>query len=139
MESEDADSSYPQYTTTPSYPISQHQQQCYGVHLQTDGFLYSPNYPDNYEINEHCLWRVNTPDGDSIFFHFLDYQTEELFDVVKIGYGTSPSTVTSKVYEYSGDTVPDHTVLYDQDMWIEFKSDNGNNFRGFKLELTAGE
>ena len=100
----------------------------------------SPNYPENYEIHEECVWRINTPDGDAIFFRILDFDTENLYDVFKIGYGTAPSMASTVVYVYSGSkSVPDDDVIFDSDIWMRFISDSGNNHRGFQIELTAGK
>ncbi|XP_070551405.1 uncharacterized protein [Ptychodera flava] len=98
----------------------------------------SPNYPDDYEENENCIWRINTPDGDSIFFKILDFDTENLYDVFTIGYGTTVTSVASVGYSYSGDEpTPNDSVLFDKEIWMQFESDSGNNFRGFKIQLTA--
>lgn len=40
------------------------------------GIIYSPNYPQNYDSNEHCEWLLRTEPSHSISLRFTDFDLE---------------------------------------------------------------
>ena len=41
------------------------------------GNIKSPGYPNNYESNTFCTWKINLWEGDHIALDFLDIDLEE--------------------------------------------------------------
>ncbi|XP_077985321.1 dorsal-ventral patterning protein tolloid-like [Glandiceps talaboti] len=96
-------------------------------------YILSPNHPFKYLTKENCHWTIASPDGDAIFLHFLDFATEDQYDKLTIGMTGSDDDI----YNLSGITVPQDILLFTSSIWLKFISDGGNNYRGFKIELTA--
>ena len=39
---------------------------CGGIVTGTSGVLTSPNFPNNYDHDDHCVWRIDAPVGETI-------------------------------------------------------------------------
>ncbi|XP_070534296.1 low-density lipoprotein receptor-related protein 2-like isoform X2 [Ptychodera flava] len=94
----------------------------------------SPNYPENYNINEVCQWVVNVLPGRGALFQFLAFATEECCDRLTVGVGTQSDDTT--LFSHSGIVVPGDTTVNEEVIWIRFSSDSTYTFSGFELLIT---
>lgn len=46
--------------------------------------IYSPNYPNNYDNNQDCLYQIIVPDGNVVQLHFTTLFTEFKMDKIDI-------------------------------------------------------
>ncbi|XP_070564553.1 cubilin-like [Ptychodera flava] len=103
-----------------------------GTHLR----ITSPNYPDNYNNNEYCEWKISALDGNALLLHLRDQRTEYLFDFIHIGEGSDPSDTSSLQHEISGFLRQwEYWTSSTDEVWITFTSDNSITFRGFVIDI----
>lgn len=83
-------------------------------------------YPCNLQQEEIFV----APIGWKILLTITFIHTEELYDVLKIGYGDNP--MTGKVAEYSGGPLNEIKILSEGNkLWLTFTSDGSVNLEGF--------
>lgn len=46
--------------------------ECGGHLISESGYIFSPNYPQNYKSNETCEWLIEVQEGHSIELTFQD-------------------------------------------------------------------
>ena len=56
---------------------------CGGTLNQEDEPIRSPNYPLNYPDNAHCVWKIHTTPGDTIYVYGYSFDIEYSTDCVK--------------------------------------------------------
>ncbi|KAG8008353.1 Macrophage colony-stimulating factor 1 receptor 2, partial [Nibea albiflora] len=97
----------------------------------------SPNYPVSYGSKAKCLWTLHTTKGQNIQLHFLDFDVEEVFDVVEVRDGAGPSSTILAVL--TGSERPTHDLFSTTNqMSVWFFTDSFNEGRGFAANFTSG-
>jgi len=63
---------------------------CGGNFFTTEGFIMSPNYPNNYPALKDCIWTINVPVSNQIELNFTQFILEQSlnchYDFVEIRY-----------------------------------------------------
>ncbi|KAK3579476.1 hypothetical protein CHS0354_028286 [Potamilus streckersoni] len=108
------------------------------VYTGEHGFITSPNYPHNYDNNEHCIWVIAVPGDLAIQLHFLDtFDLEEdpscSYD--KINIFSSDRSIHKG--PFCGSTSPGTLSFPTNNITVEFVTDDSDPYRGFRLEYTA--
>ncbi|XP_077864846.1 cubilin-like [Saccoglossus kowalevskii] len=124
----------------PPSPLPEPSKDCGGnLTAKSDSLLRitSPNYPDNYENNQICEWRVNaSTGGNTLIVYLRDLRTEHLFDWVDIGEGLQPDDSDSRVHHMSGFFLPwTYWESSTDEVWITFSTDYTIAWKGFMLEI----
>ncbi|XP_077864850.1 cubilin-like [Saccoglossus kowalevskii] len=121
----------------PPAPTPLPMKPCGGDFIAKNGtylHITSPNYPDQYDNNEYCEWRVRALSGNALLVHLRDLSTEYLFDWVDIGEGDVPDD--NRVHHISGFLRPwRFWTSSTSEIWVTFSSDASFAFRGFMLDI----
>ena len=99
----------------------------------------SPNYPQDYEANQDCVWIAQISLGRRIRIIFTNFTTELNYDWLEVGNGDNPNDMTSRVIMHSGPDSPKNFVSSGNLIWFHFKSDDGKQESGFTIELKDDE
>jgi len=63
---------------------------CGGNFFTSEGFITSPNFPDNYPLDIDCKWTINVPASNQIELNFTQFYLNEnpdcSYDFVEIRY-----------------------------------------------------
>lgn len=119
-----------------SYIFLNGSQFCGGTYHKESGFIASPNYPRPYPHKRKCAWTIQAPQGRKIQIKIIDFQLEPhkkcLFDSLSIYNGQNRQS--PKIGTYCGETIPESITSHGNAMFLEFKSDSGMAYKGFKIE-----
>uniref|UniRef100_A0A671XF34 Cubilin n=1 Tax=Sparus aurata TaxID=8175 RepID=A0A671XF34_SPAAU len=106
---------------------------------ESPGFLYSPDWPENYPTNQECTWLIRSPDSTVEFnLLFLDMEDYPMcyFDSLVIRDGaTSLSPILATV---CGRHLPGSFHSTGDSMFIHFSSDSSISGRGFNASYSRG-
>jgi len=104
------------------------------------GTIYSPGYPNSYEINKDCKWRILAPFDQKVLIFFtlldLEYDANCIYDSVKIFDGSSDS-YWNKVLTKSYNGLPPPFYSSDRYIYVRFQSDNSLQGEGFVAHYKA--
>ena len=95
-----------------------------------DGYMTSPNYPNNYNTLQSVCWVVSQPDDYNVTLSFHDFHTEPNWDMVRIFDGNS--TNSPLLLAASGNVLPFPVTSTSNQMLIVFNSDNVWVYPGFQ-------
>ncbi|KRZ32162.1 Cubilin [Trichinella pseudospiralis] len=113
---------------------------CGGVYNNKHGVITSPNYPDRYIQNLHCIWKIAVPRGLKVKIAFTTFALEEspncLYDYVEI-YETyrSKNESTGFIGRYCGHLNPPPLISPSNEMAILLHTDANINSGGFELRF----
>ena len=96
--------------------------------------IVSPNYPQNYDNNEDCNWKITTHTGSNVRLQFTNFETESCCDKLKIYDGEDDGW--SLLKELSGSGYNGEIVTTGNNMYIQFTSDHFVTRSGFRGVLT---
>uniref|UniRef100_A0A8C7XQX3 CUB and Sushi multiple domains 2 n=1 Tax=Oryzias sinensis TaxID=183150 RepID=A0A8C7XQX3_9TELE len=106
---------------------------CFFNFTTPSGVLLSPNYPQEYGNNMHCVWLVITNPESRINLAFNDLSMEKQFDFLSIkDGGKSPILGT-----FSGDVLPPPITTSAHVARLEFLTDHTYTDRGFNITFTT--
>ncbi|KAF7272619.1 protein tolkin-like [Rhynchophorus ferrugineus] len=113
---------------------------CGGVlHIDSEGYLESPNYPDEYHPSQKCTWLITVPEKYQIAVKFLAFDLEHhancSYDYVAIRDGLHPNATL--LQHSCGALVPDDITSTTNEMTITFISDKSNQRGGFSAKIIA--
>ena len=102
----------------------------------TEGEILSPNYPNYYEKNKDCFWRISTTQGKNIELNVVDMDVEFeescKYDYIKILDG---GELNSNILEtLCGMSFPKTIVSTGNQILVNFHSDDQQSRRGFKIK-----
>nr|XP_006814131.1 PREDICTED: neurogenic locus Notch protein-like [Saccoglossus kowalevskii] len=95
----------------------------------------SPNYPNDYPNNLHCIWRVTNRDGRQLKVTPVEMNTECGYDMVNLGHGSDPDDDETLLLHDSGSTTLPIFVVEDNEMWLTFDSNQFSSDRGFSFVI----
>lgn len=100
-----------------------------------DHEFFSPNYPNNYPSNVRCSRQIRAEPGYIIKLHFRDHfhledSTDCEYDYLEIREG--PHGYSNLKGKYCGNTFPKEITSKGQFLWLEFRSDDSIEYKGFK-------
>ncbi|KAJ8268254.1 hypothetical protein COCON_G00134260 [Conger conger] len=108
---------------------------CFFNFTTPSGILLSPNYPQEYGNNMHCVWLIITKPESRINLAFNDLSMEKQFDFLSVkdgGKAESPILGT-----FSGDVLPSPITTSAHVARLEFLTDHTNTDRGFNITFTT--
>uniref|UniRef100_A0A3B4AL78 Uncharacterized protein n=1 Tax=Periophthalmus magnuspinnatus TaxID=409849 RepID=A0A3B4AL78_9GOBI len=108
---------------------------CFFNFTTPSGALLSPNYPQEYGNNMHCVWLIIANPESRINLAFNDLSMEKQFDFLSIkdgGKAESPILGT-----FSGDVVPPPITTSGHVARLEFLTDHTYTDRGFNITFTT--
>ncbi|XP_032436521.1 CUB and sushi domain-containing protein 2 [Xiphophorus hellerii] len=108
---------------------------CFFNFTTPSGVLLSPNYPQEYGNNMHCVWLIITNPESRINLAFNDLSMEKQFDFLSIkdgGKAESPILGT-----FSGDALPPPITTSGHVARLEFLTDHTYTDRGFNITFTT--
>ncbi|XP_072174323.1 cubilin-like [Diadema setosum] len=115
---------------------------CGGVVTGTNGVITSPNYPQPYDHNDHCVWRIEAPAGETITYTFtaFDIETHENceYDYLSVrngGFWNSPQI--SGQNPYCGSTAPPAMTSSGNMLFVTFVTDVSLSAQGFEMAWTT--
>ncbi len=103
--------------------------ECGGIQYGTNDQFQSPNYPENYNINDICEWLIVGNNGTKILLVLVDFQTEKDYDYIFITDGLGAESPL--LLKYSGTTSSLIVSSSSPNMYVRFSSDYVYNYRGF--------
>ena len=109
---------------------------CHGTY-DADGHLLSPNYPQHYDNNLDCRWKITSPVGNIITLDVSEFHIGEeyvTFDKLNIYHGTSiHGRIQTTLIGY--DSMP--FVSTGNTIYVQFLTDSEYTFAGFKIKAEA--
>ena len=145
-----------------TYTTIDNPESCGGDLTDNSGTIMSPGFPNGYDHNMECLWKIMVKQDENIIWRFEEISIEvssHCFDYIAVGYGldNSGSELGLLTEFFCGFYVadPENDALCDKqticeplplpiyslgnEMVIKFFSDfSGNPGRGFKGNYTTG-
>ncbi|XP_070575392.1 neuropilin and tolloid-like protein 2 [Ptychodera flava] len=106
---------------------------CGGVLIGSTGFLASPNYPNYYDNNAYCTWRI-TARNQHVHLQFLAFELESCCDRLRIYDG---STSGSPLFGMYSSSMPPDITSSSESLYLQFESDGSITRRGFHASYTA--
>ncbi|KAM4836887.1 CUB and sushi domain-containing protein 1 [Thomomys bottae] len=108
---------------------------CFFNFTASSGIILSPNYPEEYGNNMHCVWLIIAEPGSRIHLIFNDFDVEPQFDFLAIkDDGLSEISVLGT---FSGNEVPAQLASSGHIVRLEFQSDHSTTGRGFNITYTT--
>ena len=107
---------------------------------QSEAIITSPGYPNsNYPIRKECEKVVQFEEETLFQIKFLgDFEIEASreckYDFIETRNGDTEDDPL--ILKACGDETPQVTTLTGRSLWIKFKSDISNTFKGFSLKIT---
>nr|XP_023021404.1 tolloid-like protein 2 [Leptinotarsa decemlineata] len=101
--------------------------------IDTEGHLESPNYPEEYQPNKECIWRLTVPKNHQVALRFQSFDVENhdscVYDYVEIRDGLTLDSPIIKVH--CGHKVPPDVISTSNNMLVKFVSDGSVQKGGF--------
>ena len=103
---------------------------CNGTADMEQGTINTPNYPSNYDLNEHCTWRISSTQRIKLVFTF--FSLESLYDKLFVYEGISTQSL---IGTYTGVATGEVVESVGRDLFLEFSSDYSNTQQGFLISI----
>ncbi|KAJ7400650.1 hypothetical protein BTVI_103420 [Pitangus sulphuratus] len=127
-----------------------YQVPCGGILTKRKGTILSPGYPEPYDNNLNCVWKITVPEGAGIQ-HSSDYSSsgdDSMKKVQVVSFATEHNWDSLDFYDgadnnaprlgsYSGTTIPPLLNSTSNNLYLNFQSDISVSAAGFHLEYTA--
>ena len=101
--------------------------------MESEGQLESPNYPEDYQPNKECVWKIKVPPGFQVALKFQSFEIENhdncVYDFIEIRDGGDPDS--ELIGTYCGYKMPDDIKSSGNELWIKFVSDGSVQKAGF--------
>ncbi|XP_017881696.1 cubilin [Ceratina calcarata] len=105
------------------------------------GVIESPNFPEKYDHNLNCSWKIVAPIGNKInltFSHFelegFDWETGCNYDYVDIGEGENDEMTNHLVRLCGSETLPEKIHSSMHEVFVNLVTDSMIAYGGFRLE-----
>ncbi|KAJ3646069.1 hypothetical protein Zmor_023680 [Zophobas morio] len=103
------------------------------IFIENEEHIESPNYPDDYEANKKCTWKITVPKNYKVALEFSFFEMENhggcLYDYVEIRDGFS--TDSKLLGLYCGHTLPPNIISTTENLLLKFVSDASIHKGGF--------
>ncbi|KAM8810851.1 cubilin [Eudromia elegans] len=117
--------------------LAKYKQVCHEVLTvnRSHGILESLNYPNNYALNEHCNWTIQTTKGNTLNYSFTAFDLESgsdcNLDYLKLYDG--PDAESNLIGTFCGQTLPAAGSTTGTSLHVVFSSDGLNARSGFQM------
>ncbi|KAF7246948.1 CUB and sushi domain-containing protein 3, partial [Varanus komodoensis] len=108
---------------------------CGGILTKRKGTILSPGYPEPYDNNLNCVWKITVPEGAGIQVQVISFATEHNWDSLDFYDGADNNA--PRLGSYSGTTIPPVLNSTSNNLYLNFQSDISVSAAGFHLEYTA--
>ncbi|KAG7501129.1 hypothetical protein JOB18_040546 [Solea senegalensis] len=108
---------------------------CGGAMTSRRGTILSPGYPEPYDNNQNCVWKVSVPEGAGIQIQVVSFATEHNWD--SLDFYDGADNHAPRLGSYSGTTIPPLLNSTSNNLYLSFNSDISVSAAGFHLEFTA--
>ncbi|XP_077127218.1 CUB and sushi domain-containing protein 3 isoform X7 [Ranitomeya variabilis] len=108
---------------------------CGGILTKRKGTILSPGYPEPYDNNLNCIWKISVPEGAGIQVQVVSFATEHNWDSLDFYDGGDNNA--PRLGSYSGTTIPHLLNSTSNNLYLNFQSDISVSAAGFHLEYTA--
>ncbi|KAM6972968.1 CUB and sushi domain-containing protein 3-like [Aplochiton taeniatus] len=108
---------------------------CGGTLTARRGTVLSPGYPEPYDNNQNCVWKVSVPEGAGIQVQVVSFATEHNWD--SLDFYDGADNHAPRLGSYSGTTIPQLLNSTSNNLYLSFSSDISVSAAGFHLEYTA--
>ncbi|XP_017163297.1 bone morphogenetic protein 1-like isoform X4 [Poecilia reticulata] len=106
---------------------------CGGELARDSGQIQSPNYPDDYQSNKMCVWKITVAEGFQVGLTFQSFEIEKhdacTYDYVEVRDGGSDSSPL--LGRFCGYDKPENLQSSSNQLWLKFVSDGSVNKAGF--------
>ncbi|KAM6976019.1 bone morphogenetic protein 1-like isoform 3-T3 [Tautogolabrus adspersus] len=106
---------------------------CGGEVKRDSGQIQSPNYPDDYQSNKVCVWKITVEEGFDVGLSFQSFDIERhdscAYDYVEVRDGGSENSPL--LGRFCGYDKPDDIKSSSNQLWLKFVSDGSVNKAGF--------
>ncbi|EMP25344.1 CUB and sushi domain-containing protein 3 [Chelonia mydas] len=107
---------------------------CGGILTKRKGTILSPGYPEPYDNNLNCVWKITVPEGAGIQVQVVSFATEHNWDSLDFYDGADNNA--PRLGSYSGTTIPLLLNSTSNNLYLNFQSDISVSAAGFHLEYT---
>lgn len=105
--------------------------------IDTEGHLESPNFPDDYQPNKECIWRITVPEDFQVALKFQSFEVENhdgcVYDYVEIHDGLTLESPILKVL--CGYKIPADITSTSNQLLVKFVSDGSVQKGGFSAMI----
>ncbi|KAM4028719.1 CUB and sushi domain-containing protein 3 isoform 7-T7 [Anomaloglossus baeobatrachus] len=108
---------------------------CGGILTKRKGTILSSGYPEPYDNNLNCIWKISVPEGAGIQVQVVSFATEHNWDSLDFYDGGDNNA--PRLGSYSGTTIPHLLNSTSNNLYLNFQSDISVSAAGFHLEYTA--
>ncbi|XP_078449693.1 CUB and sushi domain-containing protein 3 isoform X2 [Lampetra fluviatilis] len=108
---------------------------CGGNLTERSGTILSPGYPEPYDNNLNCVWRILVPEGAGIQIQVVSFATEHNWDSLEVYDGANADS--PRLGSFSGTTLPSLINSTSNQLYLHFQSDLSVGAAGFHLIYTA--
>ncbi|XP_059051310.1 cubilin-like [Achroia grisella] len=122
-----------------SYTFLNSRSHCGGTYVKTHGFIYSPDWPKNYEPNRDCVWTIKVPAGQQISLNVSQFDLErsirnkcDIGDYLEIRNGATANSPL--IDKYCGHFNWKRFISTGNSLYLHFHSDFYMGGAGFKIE-----
>uniref|UniRef100_A0A8C7D526 CUB and Sushi multiple domains 3 n=1 Tax=Oncorhynchus kisutch TaxID=8019 RepID=A0A8C7D526_ONCKI len=110
---------------------------CGGTLTARRGTILSPGYPEPYDNNQNCVWKVSVPEGAGIQVQVVSFASEHNWD--SLDFYDGGDNHAPRLGSYSGTTIPQLLNSTSNNLYLSFSSDISVSAAGFHLEYTGLE
>ncbi|NWR90257.1 CUBN protein, partial [Furnarius figulus] len=102
---------------------------------RSHGILESFNYPNNYPLNEHCTWTIQTTKGNTLNYTFTAFDLEDGSDCDRdfLKLYDGPDVQSNLIGTFCGQSLPLAGSTTGTSLHVEFYSDGLNARSGFQM------
>ncbi|KAL8603880.1 hypothetical protein ACOMHN_049698 [Nucella lapillus] len=117
--------------------MAQYEAVCGGEIHKDQGFLTSPNYPDEYRPNKECVWKLSVEEGYSVALKFQTFEIEShdncVYDYLEVRDGSDESSIL--IGRFCSYKIPDDIKSTGNKLYVKFVSDGSVQKAGFSAKF----
>ncbi|BFZ17237.1 hypothetical protein BsWGS_20276 [Bradybaena similaris] len=110
-----------------------YEAMCGGEIVKEEGFLTSPNYPDDYRPQKKCVWRITVGEEFTVALKFQSFEIENhkdcVYDYLEVHDG--PTEASPLFGKYCGFKIPEDIKSRGNHLYVKFVSDGSVQKAGF--------
>ncbi|CAB1318410.1 unnamed protein product [Coregonus sp. 'balchen'] len=118
-----------------------YEANCGGEVNWDNGQIQSPNYPDDYQPNKVCVWKITVAQDFHVGLSFQSFEIERhdscAYDYLEVRSGNSESSPLLGCF--CGYDKPDDIKTSSNQVWMKFVSDGSVNKAGFAANFFRGQ